>query len=115
VLYYSKKMTYITNFFKNSRVIFNSATTYHFESYIGFQYYAVSSLNSLAFQFLNKITKFPLSVKIFKSKRKKLYNSQLRFWLNDFYIDRKNFSSKFSSTMVQCSKLSRLNSTNFKF
>jgi len=108
-------MLYITNFLKNNKVVFNSSTICNFENYIGFQYYAVSNLNNLAFQFLEKVASCHIDIKIFKPKRKKLYNSQLRFWLNDFYIDGKDFSSKYSSTMVQCSKLSRLNNTNFKF
>ena len=115
ILSYSKKMLYLTNFLKNNKLGFNSNTICHFENYIGFQYYAVSNLNNLAFQLLKKIDQSRLNEKVFKSKRKKLYNSQIRFWLNDFYIDGKDFNSKYSSTMVQCSKLFRLNSTNFKF
>jgi hypothetical protein len=34
--------------------------------------------------------------------------------LNDFYVDDKNFNSNYSSTMIQCSKLSRLKYSNFK-
>ena len=30
-------------------------------------------------------------------------------------LDDKKFNCNYSSTMIQCSKLSRLNSTNFKF
>jgi NADH dehydrogenase/NADH:ubiquinone oxidoreductase subunit G len=115
ILSYSKKMLYITNFLKDNKIAFNSNAICHFENYVGFQYYAVSNLNNLAFRFLKKIAKCHLNITIFKPKRKKLYNSQLRFWLNDFYIDGKDFNSKYSSTMVQCSKLSRLNNTNFKF
>ena len=112
---YSKKMLYITNFFKNDKLVFNSNAIDRFENYIGFQYYAVSNLSNLGFQLLKRVTKCRLNLKKFKSKQKKVYSSQLRFWLNDFYIDGKDFNSKYSSTMVQCSKLSRLNNTNFKF
>ena len=112
---YSKKMLSITNFWKNNKLSFNSNTLNRFENYIGFQYYAVSNLTNLGFQLLKKITKSRLSLHRFKHKQKKIYNSQLRFWLNDFYLDGKDFNSKYSSTMVQCSKLSKLNNTNFKF
>jgi hypothetical protein len=108
-------MLYITNFFKNDKLVFNSNAIDRFENYIGFQYYAVSNLSNLGFQLLKRVTKCRLNLKKFKSKQKKVYSSQLRFWLNDFYIDGKDFNSKYSSTMVQCSKLSRLNNTNFKF
>ena len=114
ILSYSKKMLYITDSLKNSKIVYNSNTVSHFKNYIGFQYYAVSNLNNLAFKFFEKINKCHLNFDTFKSKRKKYYNSQLRFWLNDFYVDSKDFNTKYSSTMIQCSKISRLNSTNFK-
>ena len=112
---YSKKMLFFTNFFKNNKLVFNSNTISRFENFIGFQYYPISNLTSLGFQLFKKATKYFLAIKRFKLKKKKIYNSQLRFWLNDFYIDDKNLNSKYSSTMVQCSKLSRIYKTNFKF
>ena len=107
-------MLYVTNFWKNDRLVYHSNAIYHFENYIGFQHYAISNLNNLAFRFLEKITEYYFNIKNFKAKRKKIYNSQLRVWMNDFYIDTKNFNTKYSSTMIQCSKSFRLNSTNFK-
>lgn len=79
ILAYSKKMLDVTNFLTNNKLIYNSNTICHFKNYIGFQYYAVSNLNNLAFQFLKKITSNHLDLKIFKSKQKKFYSSQLRF------------------------------------
>lgn len=115
ILSYSKKTLFISNLLKNNKLTYNCNTTHNFKNYIGFQHYAVSTLNSVAFQLFKKVAKYPLDTFKFKSKRKKLYKSQLRFWLNDFYIDGKDFNSKYSSTMIQCSKLSRLNNTNFKY
>ena len=115
VLSYSKKALFITNFFRNGKIGFNSNTARHFKVFIGFQYYAVHSLNNLAFQLLERITECSVDTKVFKPRKKKLIDSQLRYWLNDFYIDGKDLDSKYSSTMIQCSKLSRLNNTNFKF
>ena len=115
ILSYSKKMLFITNCLKDNKLSFDSSTVCHFKNYIGFQHYAVSNLNNLAFQLLKKVTGCDLIVPKFMPTRKKCYDSQLRFWLNDFYIDGKDFNSKYSSTMVQCSKLSRLNNTNFKY
>lgn len=115
ILSYSKKILFMTNYLKKNKITYNSRNIYHFKNYIGFQYYAISNLDNLAFKLLKKIEKYYLNISNFKPKRKKLYNSQLRFWLNDFYIDGKDFNSKYSSTMIQCSKLSRLNNTNFNF
>ena len=115
IYYYSKKMLFLNNFFNNNNLTFNSNSTYHFANFIGFQYYAVSNLNNVAFSFLKIIGGHSPNTFKFRPKRKKIFNSQFRFWLNDFYVDDKNFNSNSSSTMIQCSKLSRLNSTNFKY
>lgn len=115
MFYYSKKVLFMTGCLQNSKINFNSRSIYHFKNYIGFQYYAISNLNSIAFKLFKKIVGYYLNISIFKPGRKKIFNSQLRFWLNDFYIDSKDFNCKYSSTMIQCSKLSRLKNTNFKF
>lgn len=115
VLSYSKKALFITNFFRNDKIGFNSNTIRHFKVFIGFQYYAVHSLNNLAFQLLERIAECRVDTEVFKPRKKKLLDSQLRYWLDDFYVDGKDLDSKYSSTMIQCSKLSRLNNTNFKF
>jgi len=112
---YSKKMLFMTHFSNNNKISFNTNSIFHFRNYIGFHYYAISDLNILAFKLLKKFTTYDTILPKFKTKKKKLYSSQLRFWLNDFYIEGKNSNSNYSSTMVQCSKLSRLNNTNFKF
>lgn len=100
---------------KDNRLTFNSNAICHFTNYIGFQYYAVSNLNSLAFSLLKAVVECHPNTSKFKSKRTKVFNSQFRFWLNDFYMDSKNIDSKYSSTMIQCSKLCRLTNTNFKY
>jgi len=112
---YSKKMLFMTHFSNNNKISFNTNSIFHFRNYIGFHYYAISDLNILAFKLLKKFTTYDTVLPKFKTKKKKLYSSQLRIWLNDFYIEGKNSNSNYSSTMVQCSKLSRLNNTNFKF
>jgi len=72
-------MLYITNFFRNNKLVFNSNAIDRFENYIGFQYYAVSNLSNIGFQLLKRVAKCRLDLKKFKSKQKKIYSSQLRF------------------------------------
>jgi NADH dehydrogenase/NADH:ubiquinone oxidoreductase subunit G len=79
ILSYSKKMLFVTNFVKKNKIVFNSNSVYNFKNYIGFQYYAVSNLNNLAFRLLKKIAKCHIETSKFKPKRKRFYNSQLRF------------------------------------
>jgi hypothetical protein len=62
-----------------------------------------------------KIKKPTLEFLMYKPKRNKFVSSPLRFWLNDFYLDNKEYNTKYSSTMIQCSKFFRLEHTNFKF
>jgi len=107
-------MLFMTNFLNDNKLTFNSSTLSHFANYIGFQHYAVSNLNNLAFSFFKTIVGHRQNTYKFKSKKRKIFSSQFRFWLNDFYVDDKNFNSNYSSTMIQCSKLSRLKSFNFK-
>ncbi len=113
IVYYCKKTFYISNVFQNNKLVFNSNTPYHFKQYIGFQYYAISNLNNLTFQLLKKVKKPITNYLKFKPTRNKFFKSPLRFWLNDFYLDNKVFDTKYSSTMIQCSKFSRLDHTNF--
>jgi len=72
-------MLFFNNFLKDENLSFNSDTFCHFTSYIGFQHYAVSNLNSSAFSFLKRSIMHCPSTPTFKLKRKKLFNSQFRF------------------------------------
>lgn len=115
LLSYSSKLLFINDFLKSNKIGFNSNNNSYYKNFIGFHYYAISNLNSSAFKLITNSNQPTLKLFKFKSTQKKLHNSQIRFWLNDFYLDSKDFSSKNSSTMIQCSKLFRLNNTNFKF
>lgn len=76
---YCKKTLYISNILQNNKLVFNSYISSQFKNYIGFQYYAVTNLDNLAFQMLKK-SKTPTANFIkFKSTRKKLFKSQFRF------------------------------------
>jgi hypothetical protein len=72
-------MLFFNNFLKNENLSFNSDTFCHFTNYIGFQYYAVSNLNSSAFSFLKRSIMHYPNVSTFKLKREKLFSSQFRF------------------------------------
>lgn len=112
---YSRKLLFMTDFLKENKLTFNARVLSNFSNYIGFQYYAVSNLSNLAFSSLRTTAVHrPYTIK-FKFEKRKLFSSQFRFWLNDFYTDNNDFHSNYSSTMIQCSKLHRLSNTNFKF
>lgn len=72
-------MLFITNFCKGSNVTFNSNNLCRFTNFIGFQHYAVSSLNNVAFSFLKTSVGHSVNTLKFKPKKKKLFDSQFRF------------------------------------
>ena len=72
-------MLFVTNFYKDNSVAFNSNNLSRFTNFIGFQYYAVSNLNSVAFSFLKTVKGHPHNTSKFKPKKQKLFNSQFRF------------------------------------
>lgn len=76
---YSKRLLFMTNFLNNNKLAFNSRVLSHFSNYIGFQYYAVSNLNNLAFLSLRTIAGHSQDTIKFKSKKRKLFSSQFRF------------------------------------
>lgn len=116
LLSYCSKLLFINDFLKPNKIGFSSSNNYYYKNFISFHYYAISNLNSSAFKLItNSSNQRLLKLFKFKSTQKKLHSSQIRFWLNDFYLDSKDFNHKNSSTMIQCSKLFRLNNTNFKF
>ena len=79
VLSYSKKILFITNFLKNNKLTFNSKNLHYFTNYIGFQYYAISSLNNSAFSSLKAIVEHHQNNLKHKPKQTKIFNSQFRF------------------------------------
>jgi len=73
-------MLFITNFCKDSNVTFNSNNLCHFANFIGFQHYAVSSLNNVAFSFLKTITGHSTTNPLkFKQKKKNFLILNLGF------------------------------------
>jgi len=72
-------MLFMTNLLADVKLAFNSNTLSHFTNYIGFQYYAVSNLNNLAFSFLRTAVGHRQDNIKFKSKKKKVFSSQFRF------------------------------------
>lgn len=79
MLSYSKKILFITNFLKNNKLTFNSNSLHYFMNYVGFQYYAISSLNNSAFSSLKASVEHHQNNLKYKPKQMKVFNSQFRF------------------------------------
>jgi predicted molibdopterin-dependent oxidoreductase YjgC len=116
ILYCSKKINFISNFKYNSLINFNCNSKNNFKSFTDFIYYPNDSLTKLSCHSFKKRSNCNIFFeKSFKMSKNKIYNSQLKLWISDFYIGGKDFYSKYSLTMVKCSKLFRLTSTNFNY
>ncbi len=72
-------MLFLTNFYKDNGVFFNSNNLCRFTNFIGFQYYAVSNLNDMAFPLLKTIVGHSSYTFKFKPNKKKVLNTQFRF------------------------------------
>lgn len=72
-------MLFLTHYYKKTNITFNSNKFSQYTNFIGFQYYAVSNLNNLAFSLLKTIVGYSKNTSTFKQRKKKLYNSQFRY------------------------------------
>ena len=110
---YSKRMLLVPNLVPNNKLVFNCNNVNYFKNYIGFHQYATCNLNNLSFNLVKDVVELDSVSQSYKYKRKKVLNTKLKYWLDDFYTGGKDGHSSYSSTMIQCSKFYQLNNTNF--
>ena len=110
---YLGNINYLSYNKDNFKIYFNSKSLLKHKLFIEFLYYSSNSLKSKTS--LNYITNKPLNIVgiKYKKRKKKLILTNTKIWLNDFYISGKDYYSSNSETMVNCSKLLRLEKTNF--
>lgn len=96
---------------KNFVINFNTKNFNQFKKFINYIYFATSNLKSSS-DFNIKIEKY-YNFSIFKKPTSKIFSTKLKIWLNDFYIGGLDPYSKYSSTMINCSKLLRIEKNNF--
>ncbi len=111
----SKKITYLNNTRDNSIINFNNNNLTKFRSFTNFLYVATSGITSKSNIFSSK-TQNIYDIKftnLLKFNKSKIYNTKLKIWINDFYIGGKDPYSKYSSTMIKCSRIFRKDRTTF--
>lgn len=109
-----KKITFLEN--KNNNLIhFNSKKLSNFKNYISFHFYATQSLNNVSFYLTLKTNPiiFNNTFSNFKLKLKKLNNTKVKYWLDDFFSGGKDEYSQNSLILTNCSKILRTESSNF--
>ena len=111
----SNKLAYFSNKKNNSLVNFDCINIFNYKNYINFQFNATTTLTSLSF-YLNKQNK-PLiknSGSSIKGTKLKIFNTKVKYWLDDFFMSNNKDSFSYnSSVMSKSSKIIRTNSTNF--
>ena len=108
-------LTFYNNTKDNKLIQFDCINSFDFKNYISFNYSVSQSLTSLSY-YLTKQNS-PIikpSVTFFKSTKVKVFNTKIKYWLDDFYNSngRDSFSYN-SSVLASCSKVLRSSSTNF--
>ena len=112
----TKKIDFTTNQRNNTIRHFNSKNLIQFKNFAGFLFSA--SKNIVKKNYNYKLADVSLSNKTtpfyyLKLKKTKIINSKLKIWINDFYIGGKDPYSKYSTTMINCSRIFRTEKHNF--
>lgn len=105
----------VTNLKDNKLISFNSKNLYNFKNFISFQFYAVQNLTNFNFYLTKRNSQFFIYKKFntFKSTQVKLFNTKVKYWLDDFFIGGKDQLCQNSLTLIKCSVNTRLMSSTF--
>ena len=111
----NKNVSYLNNSKNNKLIYFDTKNSYNFKNFINFQYFATQSLTDLNFYLNVKNNTFTIYKKIFpfKLKSSKVFNTKIKYWLDDFYNGGKDNYCHNSLILNNCSKNLRLETTNF--
>jgi NADH-quinone oxidoreductase chain G len=113
---YSKKINFLTNTKNNNQIHFNIKTHKKYINFINFLYYTNNNLNLYKHNTNVQISgKTVILNKQFKLQKNKIFKTKFKLWLTDFYLNGKDYYSKYSITMINCSNLYRKEKTNFTY
>jgi NADH dehydrogenase/NADH:ubiquinone oxidoreductase subunit G len=110
-----KKINFTNNVKNNSIIHFNNSSLSKFKSFSGLMHMPTIGINLKANRYLNKSVS---NVQIFtiekiKKSKTKIFSTNVKTWINDFYIGGKDSYSRYSSTMIKCSKIFRSEKQSF--
>jgi hypothetical protein len=99
----------------NTAVHYSGLTLFDFKNFIGFQFYASKTLTSINFHLIDNTQKFSIFKKFcrFKSPVVKVFDTKLKYWLDDFYTGGKDKFCQNSLTLTRCSMNYKQQVTNF--
>jgi len=112
----SKEIFFIANVKDNFRVNFNTKTFSKYKNFLNFLYFTTVNLNTNQnnFEKINFLKIIKIKSKL-KKTSEKLYLTKLKIWIQDFYLGGKDNYSKYSVTLIECSKLFRHEKDNFNY
>jgi len=115
IKYNNNSMVYLNNNKNSKFVVFDSKNQYNFKNFINLQYFATQSLIDLNFYLNTKNSPFIFYKNnlSFKTNIIKLFNTKLKYWLDDYFNGNKDNYCHNSIILTECSKLLRTNSTSF--
>lgn len=102
-----------SNYITGNKLIYTINNYNNFIKYIGLQFYPISYVSNQN-TFIKESKEFK-NIILGQTTKKKYYTSKFFLWLEDFYIGGKDNYSIFSSVMINCSKILRVDCTNFRF
>jgi hypothetical protein len=101
---------------KDNDLIFVNATRIaSFKNFVSFQFYATQNLTNLGFYLATKTQPFILhkTSRSYKQKQLKIWDTKMKYWLDDFFSGGKDEYSQNSLVLTNCSRILRTESTNF--
>ena len=110
---FSKKLEYPD--IKVKKIIFKNESHYDFKNFINFQYHATQSITDLNFYLNVKNNPFVIFKTFFSFKvnSMKVFNTKIKYWLDDFFNGGKDNFCHNSLALTNCSENVRLQTTNF--
>lgn len=109
-----QNIEFMSNVRYNDRLIYNSKNLHSFKNFTNFLYLNTKSLSNISFYLKNESQQFNLSTK--KVKKNKLLTTQVKNWIEDFYLGGNDDYSNNSEIMSECSlKLRTQQNTFFNY
>jgi NADH-quinone oxidoreductase subunit G len=108
-----KNIEFSSNTKYNIRTLYNCNNLFNFKNFISFLYLNTKSLSKISFYLRNQNQYFKISMN-YKIKKLKLLTTQLKKWIEDFYLGGYDNYSNNSETLISCSIALRTNSTTFQ-
>ena len=113
---YSNQINFLTNLKNNNKLSFNTTTFNLTENFCNFLYFSGRFLlGNNIYCYGKKISLRFIKKKDILTTKTKLFLTNLKIWIKDFYIGGIDGYSNRSITMINCSKLCRCSKTNFIF